>query len=324
MNPAFVSFQLSDLPLDTALPCDLFLCLNHKMMKYKAAGETVDAGTFDRLLQSRVLFLFIVMEDWSTFSNWVTGARGAETRGRAKAVAKEDKPLAEAIEGQRRAMLDIFTKMELGSDDLKEASVESRKLVTELMRRPYALDKIQRMQSHSKGMIDHSVNVAVLSAFFCHRLGYNHQATLETISMAGLLHDYGLVLPGDDGPAPSGPEDLRARAIRPDHPAAGAAHVAKLGDFPELLPILISQHHEFLDGSGYPRGLMGTSIHELSRVLCIVNLYDELISLSRAPTLEERVAEAVAILERDYDGKVDRKNLRAILAIVKTCSVKAA
>ena len=84
------------------------------------------------------------------------------------------------------------------------------------------------------------------------------------------------------------------------------------------------QHHEFLDGSGYPRGLMGTSIHELSRVLCIVNLYDELISLSRAPTLEERVAEAVAILERDYDGKVDRKNLRAILAIVKTCSVKAA
>lgn len=318
--PAFVSVQLAGLPLGHALPCDVFICLNHKMMKWKGQGEAVDSATFDKLVQSRVLYLFLQMNDWSTFSAWLEGTAVSEKKEKAKRIPKEEKPLADMVESQRRAMLDVFTKMELGSDDLKEASLQSRKLVTELMRRPYTIETVQRMQSYSKGIVDHSVNVAVLSAFLCHRLGYNHQATLETVSMAGLLHDYGRIL---DVGTSQNPEDVRARE-RPDHPVLGAEHFSKLGEMPELLPLLISQHHEYLDGTGYPRGLQGTAIHELSRILCIVNLYDELISKSTAPTLEERVREALATLERDYDGKLDRKNLRAILAILKTTQAKAA
>ena len=321
--PAFVSISLAGLPLGSPLPCDLFLCLNHKMVKWKGNGEAVDSDTFDRLVQSRVLYLFLDASDWGAFSAWSEGVKASEKKAAARHVTKETKPLVEAIEGQRRAMLDIFTKMELDSEDLKLASQHSRKLVTELMRKPFAIETLQAMQSHSKGIVDHSVNVAVLCAFVCHRLGYNHQHTLETLSMAGLLHDYGRILPAE-GRAPAKPEDLAGGDSRPDHPTLCAEHVAKLGEFSELLPLLISQHHEFLDGTGYPRGLQGTAIHELSRILCIVNLYDELISKSRAPTLEARVAEAIASLESDYEGKLDRKNLRAILTILKGCAAKAA
>lgn len=321
--PAFVSISLASLPLGSPLPCDLFLCLNHKMVKWKGNGEAVDSDTFDRLVQSRVLYLFLDASDWGAFSAWSEGVKANEKKAAARHMTKETKPLVEAIEGQRRAMLDIFTKMELDSEDLKLASQHSRKLVTELMRKPFAIETLQAMQSHSKGIVDHSVNVAVLCAFVCHRLGYNHQQTLETLSMAGLLHDYGRILPAE-GRAPAKPEDLAGGDSRPDHPTLGAEHVAKLGEFSELLPLLISQHHEFLDGTGYPRGLQGTAIHELSRILCIVNLYDELISKSRAPTLEARVAEAIASLESDYEGKLDRKNLRAILTILTGCAAKAA
>lgn len=321
--PAFVSISLAALPLSAPLPCDLFLCLNHKMVKWKGKGEMVDSATFDRLVQSRVLYLFLDAGHWGAFSAWSEGESISEKKELAKHVTKDTKPLAEAIEGQRRAMLDIFTKMELESEDLKTASQHSRKLVTELMRKPFAIEKLQAMQSHSKGIVDHSVNVAVLCAFVCHRLGYNHQVTLETISMAGLLHDYGRILPAE-GKAPVKPEDLSGGDSRPDHPTLGAEHAAKLGEFSELLPLLIAQHHEFLDGTGYPRGLQGTAIHELSRILCIVNLYDELISKSAASTLEGRVAEALVRLEGDYEGKLDRKNLRAILTILKGSAAKAA
>lgn len=323
-TPTYVSLSLGILPLGEPLPCDLYLCLNHKMVKYKAEGTSVDTETFDKLIQSRVLFLFVDSATAEKFMEWVDQIQSQEKKVLARSITSENKGLVEAIQGQRRAMLDILTKMELDSDDLKTASLESRKLVTEMMRRPHAIEMVQAMQNHSKGIVDHSVNVAVMSAFVCHRLGYNHQHTLETISMAGLLHDYGLVLTHDSSRAPSKAEELDSNLNNPEHPTLGAAHIAKMPNSPELLPLLIAQHHEFLDGTGYPRGIMGTSIHELSRILCIVNLYDELVSKSTAPSIDLRSREALAMLERDYEGKVDRKNLGAIISILRNCLGKSA
>ncbi len=323
-TPTFVSVSLGLVPLGVPLPCDLYLCLNHKMVKYKAEGASIDSETFDKLVQGRVLFLFVDSEVSENFLEWVEKIQSEEKKELARSITSENKTLLEAIQGQRRAMLDIFTKMELDSEDLKSASLESRKLVTEIMRRPHAIEMVEVMQKHSKGIVDHSVNVAALSAFVCHRLGYNHQQTLETISMAGLLHDYGLVLAQEQGPKALKAEEIDNNTHNPEHPALGAAYLAKMPNFPELLPLIISQHHEFLDGSGYPRGLMGTSIHELSRILCIVNLYDELVSKSTAPTIELRSREALVVLESEYEGKVDRKNLGSIIKILKNCLGKAA
>jgi putative nucleotidyltransferase with HDIG domain len=294
------------------------------MVKYKGEGTSVDSETFDKLIQSRVLFLFLESDVSEKFIEWSEKIQAQEKKEIARSITSENKGLVEAIQGQRRAMLDIFTKLQLDSDDLKTASLESRKLVTELMRRPHAIEIVQAMQKHSKGIVDHSVNVAVLGAFICHRLGYNHQHTLETISMAGLLHDYGLVITQDNDRAPAKAEELDTHTNNLEHPSVGAEHIGKMADAPELLPLLIAQHHEFLDGTGYPRGLRGTSIHELSRILCIVNLYDELVSKSAAPTIDLRSREALVLLERDYEGKVDRKNLGSIIGILRNCLTKAA
>lgn len=316
-TPTWVSISLGNVPLGEPLPCDLYLCLNHKMVKYKTEAASIDAETFDKLVQSRVLFLFVDSAMAEGFMDWAEKIQAQEKKELARSITSDNRSLLEAIQGQRRAMLDIFTKMELDSDDLKAASLESRKLVTEIMRRPHAIEMVQVMQQHSKGIVDHSVNVAVLGAFVCHRLGYNHQHTLETISMAGLLHDYGLVLAQER--APKKTEELDANFINPEHPSLGADFLSKIPHFPELLPLLISQHHEFLDGTGYPRGLMGTGIHELSRILCIVNLYDELVSKSTAPSIELRSREALVLLESEYAGKLDRKNLGAIIEILRSC-----
>src|SRR5690606_12464092 len=46
-------------------------------------------------------------------------------------------------------------------------------------------------------------------------------------------------------------------------------------DLPELTRRLVAEHHELLDGSGYPQGLKSDQIHPLSQLLTVVDVYEE-------------------------------------------------
>ncbi|MEN3014091.1 MAG: HD domain-containing phosphohydrolase [Endomicrobiia bacterium] len=67
-------------------------------------------------------------------------------------------------------------------------------------------------------------------------------------------------------------------------------------------------HHEFLNGSGYPNGLKGEQIPLLSRILCVADIYDALVSYDRPYKPARSVEEAINILyEMASEGKIDKK-----------------
>ena len=58
----------------------------------------------------------------------------------------------------------------------------------------------------------------------------------------------------------------------------GEAMLNQFPDFPEESKRMVVQHHERLDGSGYPKGLQGQEISELTQILSIADTYDAQIS----------------------------------------------
>ena len=58
------------------------------------------------------------------------------------------------------------------------------------------------------------------------------------------------------------------------HPKYGVEILAPADDFPKLSLLVIYQHHEHCDGSGYPKGLNASQIHHLTKILAIANVYD--------------------------------------------------
>lgn len=80
--------------------------------------------------------------------------------------------------------------------------------------------------------------------------------------------------------------------------------------FPEEykdVPFIASTHHEFLDGSGYPFGLKGDQIPLLSRILCIADIYDALISYDRPykpPYTQQQATEIMYKMQQE--GKLDK------------------
>ncbi len=103
------------------------------------------------------------------------------------------------------------------------------------------------------------------------------QEKLDTLTFAGHLHDIGKIGIRDQILMKPGKLTREEYEIIKTHPVIGAEIVGHLGLLTEEKAI-IRHHHERWDGRGYPDGLAGEDIPELSRILAVADTYDAITS----------------------------------------------
>jgi putative two-component system response regulator len=99
----------------------------------------------------------------------------------------------------------------------------------------------------------------------------------EVLRKGGLLHDIGKISVPDAVLNKPGKLTAAEYELIKDHAAAGAHIVEHLRTVHDAIP-LIRNHHERLDGRGYPDGLAGDAIPPLVRVLAVADVFDSLSS----------------------------------------------
>lgn len=101
---------------------------------------------------------------------------------------------------------------------------------------------------------------------------------LRSLAIGGLLHDIGkLSVPPEILQKPGPLTDREYEVIR-RHPEWGRSLIRELGGFPAEVERLVMDHHERLDGTGYPRGLGGQSLDVETRIMAVCDVYDALLS----------------------------------------------
>ena len=98
---------------------------------------------------------------------------------------------------------------------------------------------------------------------------------LKSLRAAAIVHDIGKVTVPDSILLKPGKLTPEERQIIQQHPVIGEEICAPLKTFRSVLPI-VRHHHERMDGSGYPDGLIGASIPLAARILQTVDIYDAL------------------------------------------------
>ena len=161
-----------------------------------------------------------------------------------------------------------------------------------------------RLADRDTSTEEHTRRVALLAARVAEELRLPAAARRD-LAVGGLLHDIGkLSVPLEILNKPGPLDDDEFAEIR-RHPDAGRRLLEELGGFPEAVRMLVSDHHERLDGSGYPRGLTAADQPVETRILAACDVYDALVSdrVYRAAWTPEQ---ALALLHEEpaYDPSV--------------------
>ena len=122
----------------------------------------------------------------------------------------------------------------------------------------------------------HQRRVAELACAIAAELGWDERR-IATLHTAALLHDLGkIVVPAEILSKPGKLTDTEFLLIH-QHSAAGAEILAGI-DFGDDVAAIVRQHHERLDGSGYPDGLADADILPAARVLAVADVVEAMVS----------------------------------------------
>jgi putative two-component system response regulator len=139
---------------------------------------------------------------------------------------------------------------------------------------------------------------------------------MEALRFGGILHDIGkITIPESilNKPGPLSPEETE---VMKSHPVAGYNICLPLKKNLGHALEVIRQHHEKLDGSGYPDGLKNKDISAASRIMAVVDIYDALIT-DRAYREGLPLKKAVEILRQEADKKkLDELVVHKLIEIV--------
>lgn len=124
----------------------------------------------------------------------------------------------------------------------------------------------------------HALNVTVLSLMMGAEMGLKHQA-MHALGIGALFHDLGKGrMPATSLKGGQMQLKMAIQKYYRHHPTVGAKLVAELPAVPRAALPVILQHHECMDGSGFPQGRKESQIYPLARIVHVANRYDNLLS----------------------------------------------
>ena len=182
-----------------------------------------------------------------------------------------------------------------------------------------ASDALGRMMAlHDPEVGRHHARVAALAFAIAHTLGVPRTES-EGIRLAAALHDIGKIAVPLAVVNKAAPLSLAELQLLQTHPQAGQ-HILESIAFGAPVAAMVRQHHERVDGSGYPDGLSGGEILRGTRIIAIADVVDSMVTdrpYRRAPGL----AAAEAELRRGCGSLYDPAAVDACLLLCRDATV---
>ncbi|KYL33135.1 phosphodiesterase [Pseudoalteromonas agarivorans] len=161
------------------------------------------------------------------------------------------------------------------SVNLKVIDEMANDIVSSVFRNTSAMTILTRIKDKHSYNWRHMINCAIFTAVFAKYLGYKEEA-VQQLAMGALLHDLGQAkLPQGIISRPSKLTSSEMDIIK-RHVAQGLGLVKGEKGITPLILDMIVNHHERLDGSGYPRGITAEKLSRPARIMAIVDVYDAL------------------------------------------------
>lgn len=136
---------------------------------------------------------------------------------------------------------------------------------------------INALKTSDEYTFKHSVDVATMSMIIAKKQGMK-QEDIYNIGIAGLLHDMGkskIPLEILNKPGKLNDDEF---AVMKQHPVLGYEILKEKKEFNKAISLAVLQHHEKMNGKGYPMGVTSDHIIHYAKILSVVDVYDALVT----------------------------------------------
>ncbi|WP_196138246.1 HD-GYP domain-containing protein [Aliikangiella sp. G2MR2-5] len=190
----------------------------------------------------------------------------AERLTDAKGVFDEAKSIQEGV------LRDIQSGREI---DIEAASLVVDKSLEIIFQNPDALACVLSIRTKDAYLLEHSVSVSILMAIFCHYMGFD-KTLVKSLSLGAFLHDVGKIRIPDKILHKPGKLTQEEFEVIKMHAVYSKEVVDSVDGLPEVSKQIVANHHEKLNGKGYPQGLREDSLTVYDRMISICDIFDAL------------------------------------------------
>ncbi len=255
--------------------------LRGKHVHYIRKGDSFEGARLQKLREKKLKKMFITPEDEKNYRTYVQDSLEAAYDPKSN---KSLQTRVEVIHGSNQtAAEEVFEKPE-DKENYELAKKGADQFVEFLMRNEKVIKSVISIENTDQNLAHHGVTVSTLAVALAQKLGTEDPKILKLMALGALLHDVGHTVTKSayDKPLASlTPEEL---ATYKTHSKVGANKVKDLKHFDPMVIDIIHEHEEYMNGTGYPQGLMEKQINKTSLIVGVCNSLDRLLSFEGIDT----------------------------------------
>lgn len=198
-----------------------------------------------------------------------------------------------------------------GKVNVRAVQSQVDNIINDLMNNNEIMYGMAEVKDYDDYTYEHCVNVCVLSLILGIDQDYS-KLQLQALGIGSMLHDIGKIkIPLEIINKPSNLTYEECIEVR-QHPLTGFKLATESHDLPRGAGQAILQHHEHMNGRGYPRGIDEASIHEYGMIVAVADVFDALIT-DRPYRRGFSNYEAMRIIQTETGTHLSRRFVDALL-----------
>lgn len=181
-----------------------------------------------------------------------------------------DEKHKDLVEHTHKAFNQLKTSNDLDLDSIRN---DVHKALPDMIRNDDVLMRLSQLKESDNYTFDHSLRVSILATMIGKWLGYNEEQ-LSDLAQASLLFDIGkLKIPDFILNKPNKTKEEEFDIVK-KHAQFGYSVLLKTKGVTNNIKYSALQHHERIDGSGYPLRLRSGQIHEFAKIIMVCDIFD--------------------------------------------------
>lgn len=198
--------------------------------------------------------------------------------------------------------------------NVSELKIAVKNCVSSIINNPNAMLWFTQIKNKDDYTAEHSMRVGVLSIALGQELGLM-ESELANLGIAGMLHDVGKINIPTEVLNKEGSLTKEEYEIIKTHTSIGRKLLMSKSDAPAVAVDVAFNHHEQINGNGYPRGITGEKIPYFAKIVGIVDAFDAITS-DRVYSTARSTLEAMRILYDCRGTQFDEDVVQAFIRLI--------